>query len=320
MATPGRNGFRPTKPFNVEVHRNGVRSPVAGILVLVAALAMLAPASAQVPLPEAGVAITAEDDDVAVSVEEARRVTLTVENSGTPTGTPLDVPRDVDVTVEGAPDGWTASVAPARVSVAPGESATVTLTVTVSTSAADGDADLTVTARMRPYGGQEPSPVNPEAADSVAVHAQRSDPLTRDILEGLGPWIYIVLLAFLIVLVILARYTFSGRRPAVRLSADTRELHVRPGGKVQFPFRVSNVARRGGSVLLQVSAVEPGWQASLPSSEVSLGASQSLEMALSVKAPPQGSERQHILVSATSVQNPRRPANLDFVAVVKRPK
>lgn len=294
-------------------------------LLLLAASAL--PCVAQTPSGSPSVTVAIDGEAGTVSVETAAEFDVAVTNTGTPTGTPLDEQNtgDVTVTVTGIPDGWTASVEPAAFRLGPGQSQKVTLRVSVSADAPDGQADLTVTAvlksaleRLDPILGNIPGGTQlASAEDSITV--TRDDSVTRDVLEAIGPWIYAVLLLMVAAVLVAVAISVSSRRTLVRLSSDSRELTVAPGGRVAFPFRMEGLAKQTDTVLLQVSAVQEGWAAFLPVPELTLEPGQAEEMSLVVIAPkdaPQGA-KQAILVTATSAKAPKGAANLEFVALVE---
>ncbi len=296
--------------------------PVLPLLLLLLA----ASAFAQVPSPAPSVEVSASPSEVDVSVEAPAEISIAVENTSPATGTPLDQPRTVLLEVTGAPDGWTASVSPASLQLAAGENGTARLTIAVATGASDGDIALTVTAKLLPLGasaipGVGPA-VDPEATATASVQAHRDDPVTRDILETIGPWIYVLLLAFLAAVLLSVRFVVASRRVTVALRSDQSEVTVFPGGRAAAPLVVQNLTKEEDTVVFQVSAVGNGWAAFLPVPELLLGPEATEELSLTVIASKdlESGATQSVLVTATSAQTPGRPATLSFQATVGEPE
>ena len=303
-------------------------------LVLLVLVVLASAAVAQLPAPPSAapsVSVSASPMEVSVSVEQPTVVTVSVENTSPATGSPLDQPRGVIVEATGAPEGWTVSVEPATFQLAPGENGTAELRIAVSTEASAKSATVTVTAKIFPLGvnvipGVGPA-ADPEATDSVEVAAQREDPLTRDILENVGPWIYVLFLALLAAVLVTVRLVLVNRRVAVALRSEGSQVSVPRGGRASVAIHVENLTKQEDTVVFQVSTVGTGWAAFLPVPELQLPAEADEEVLLTVIASKELSAgtTQSILVSATSAQAPRRPATLAFDAVVegaagKRPK
>lgn len=313
------------KPFNRPMPWPRVRLPAA--IVALALLAAAVHAAAQgSPSAAPGVTVTFADDAGTVTVDRPSTFRATVRNTSSGTGTPGDGNNqaDVDVHVSGLPEGWTASATPSSFRLAPGAEQVVEVQVSVAAEATAGSADVTLTADLvSPLGGLDPVLGNipggsQRASGSDAIRLSRDDSVTRDVLEALGPWIYAVLLLLVAAVLVAVAISLSSRRSLVRLSSETRELQVPPGGRVVFPFQLQSLARQEDSVLLQVSAVQEGWAAFLPVPEVVLDPGQVQEMTLVVIAPRNASDgsRQAVLVSATSAKAPKGAANLEFVATV----
>ncbi|HLF16983.1 MAG TPA: hypothetical protein VI796_06110 [Candidatus Thermoplasmatota archaeon] len=300
-----------------------MRRSTLGLLLLAVCLASMLSAGAQAPpSPEPSVAISAADTEVSVSVESPTTVDLTVENTTPGTGTPLDQPRTILLEVSGASEGWTAHVDPVRLRLAAGATATATLTISVATDAGASDATVTVVAKMLPLGvdaipGVGPA-VDPETTASVEVQAHRDDSLTRDILETIGPWIYVLFLALLAAILITVKLVVGNRRTAVALSAEAADVTVPAGGRGTLTLTVENLTKAEDTVVFQVSAVATGWAAFLPVPELQLAPQAREEIALTVIAAKDlhPGDSQSILVSATSAQAPKRPAVVTVDATV----
>lgn len=300
----------------------------SSVLALAAALAMLPllpAATGQAPSASPQVSVEMPQSEGTVTVEETRTFTLTVRNEGE--STPLDDQNrgDVNILLSGVPAGWTVSANPANFEVAPGDAVEVEIQVSVATGATARGADIGITAEMYsplrgldPILGQIPGATQ-RSEDNATLRLTVEESFTRDVLETLGPWIYAVLLLLVAAVVVAVGLTVASRRSLVRLSSDTRELTVAPGGKVAFPFRAEGLAREPDSVIMQVSAVQEGWAAFLPVPELALEPGQAQELQLIAIAPRDALQgtRQGILVSATSAKAPKGAATLEFVAVVE---
>lgn len=300
-----------------------MRLSVAVVALAVLAVAVLG--AAQQPSAAASVSVTIAGEVVKPSIDRPGSFHATVKNTGQTS--PLDAQNqaNVDVHVTGMPDGWTAVATPSSFKLAPNQQQDVTVTVSVSGNAQAKAADLTVTADLATQLDSLDPVLNPggsgatqHASGSASIHLARDDSVTRNVLETLGPWIYAVLLLLVAAVFVAVAISLAARRSLVRLSTDTRELAVPPGGRAVFPFKVEGLAKQEDSVLLQVSAVQEGWAAFLPVPELVLDPGQVQELTLVVIAPKNSSEgsRQAVLVSATSAKAPKGAANLEFVATV----
>ena len=292
-------------------------------LALGVVLLMAGTALAQAPSASPTVSIEGPEDG-RVSIAEQRTFSFTVRNDGQ--STPLDAQNQgtVTITVTGVPAGWTASANPPSFKLSPGASATVELQVGVSAEAEAQTADVTVTATMvSPLGGLDPVlgqvPGGTQTATaSASIHFSTSDTVTRDLLEAVGPWIYLILLLLIAAVIVAVAITIASRRSVVRLSSDQRELPVQAGSRVAFPFRAEGLAKDQDTVLLQVSAVQDGWAAFLPVPELVLDPGQTQELSLIVIAPKEATPgtRQVVLVTASSAKAPKGASHVEFVAVV----
>ena len=276
------------------------------------------------PLPgfpgvQAGLELTADRDEVVVSVEQQAVVVLQVTNTMSRTDTPLDQPRTIGMAHSGVPTDWTVSFDPASFTLGPGEQQAVTMRVQVASVSSDTQALITVTARMYPAGvgtipglGQE---IEPEATAELGIQAMRQEHLDRVVLEKLdGPWIFVVLLALLAAVLVAGQMIARNRRRAVALRAPSPTGTVPPGGRLSLPLQVQNIGGTHDTILLRVAELPPGWAAFLPVVELPLGPGRSEELDLVVIAPADAGAgaRQHVQVTATGSQNPRRPATVRF--------
>lgn len=294
--------------------------PVLGLL-----LALTAGVVAQAPSASPSVTVTAAVGEGTVTVEEARSFSFVVKN--TSQSTPLDEQNkgDVAIQISGIPEGWTASATPANFEVAPGDSVEVQVQVAVATDASARSADLTITAEMySPLRGLEPllgeiPGATQKATGNASLSLRVDESLTRDVLETVGPWIYALLLLLVAAVLVVVAVTVAARRTLVRLTSESRELVVPPGGKAVFTFQAESLAKEQDTALLQVSAVQEGWAAFLPVAELVLEPGQPQELTLVVIAPRdtlQGA-RQAVLVTATSAKAPKGAATLELVAVAE---
>ncbi len=300
-----------------------MRTP-ARLLALGLVLLVLGTAMAQAPSASPSVSIEGPTEGKA-SIQAARTFTFTVKNNGQ--STPLDQQNQgtVTIAVGGVPEGWTASANPPAFKLAPGASATVELQVSVAPEAEAKSADVTVTATMvSPLGGLDPIlgqvPGGTQTSQAqVSIHLTSSDTVTRDLLEAVGPWIYLILLLLIAAVIVAVAITIASRRSVVRLSSDSRDLPVAAGSRVAFPFRAEGLAKDQDTVLLQVSAVQEGWAAFLPVPELVLDPGQTQELSLIVIAPKDATpgSRQVVLVTAASAKAPKGASHLEFVATVE---
>ena len=309
-----------------------MRTIVTAGLVLAVLLAMAPIASAQTP-PSARPAVDIEGNSEggSVSADAPGTFAFTVRNDsqGIPGGEEQSK-ADVAVTVEGVPAGWTVSVTPSSFELAPGAVQEVDVQVQVPPDSGVKSATMTVKALLvSPLEGLEPilgqvpgGGASQTATDTAPLAIEVNDSVTRQVLETLGPWIYVILVLLVAAVLVAVAVTVASRRTMVRLSAETRELPVGPGGKVAFPFRVEGLARDTDTILLQVSATQEGWAAFLPVPDLVLEPGQAQDVTLMVIAPriaTQGT-RQAVLVTATSAKAPKGAAVLEFVATVEGPE
>lgn len=301
---------------------------VAAGLVAASLLILLAVHGAQAQAQVApSVDVSGESDRGAVAVDHPATFTFTVTNTRTPAPAQGDNGADrVVIHVDGVPDGWTVNPSPSDFRLAAGDRQQVDVQVSVSPGSPE-QATLTVVADIySALEGLEPviSPVpggSQHASDSATLAVQVDNSLTRDVLETLGPWVYVLLVLLVLAVLVAVAIAVSARRALVRLASDTRELRVAPGGKVAFPFRAAGLARDTDTVLLQVSAVQEGWAAFLPVPELVMEPGQAHDLTLVVIAPRTATQgtRQAVLVTATSAKAPKGAASLEFIAVVEGP-
>lgn len=298
----------------------------AGLVGALAILLLAIPSVLAQASPSPSVDISG-DAGGSVAVDDPASFRFTVRNTGQEVpGQGSNGASRVVVRVDGVPEGWTVSVVPSELRLTPGQSGNVDVQVAVAPGATER-ASMTVVADIySPLEGLEPilNPVpggSQQASDSAPLEVRVGNSLTRNVLETLGPWVYILIVLLVAAVLVAVAITVSSRRSLVRLVADARERPIAPGGKVAFPFRVEGLARETDTVLLQVSTVQEGWAAFLPVPELILEPGQPQEVSLVAIAPRAAAQgtRQAILVTATSARAPKGASNLEFVAVVQGP-
>lgn len=263
--------------------------------------------------------------DGTVGVDRPGTFTFNVTNGAEPTGSPADDRNHARVTVavSGMPDGWNAAVGPADFRLAAGQSRQVTLQVTVTPESA-ARATLTVTAILTtqlegldPVLGNIPG-ASQTATSSAAMDLERNESVTRNVLESVGNWIYVLFAAVLAAVLVATKLIADARRVTVSLTSPERRKAVPAGGRVAIAMTVRNLARKDDTVVFQVSPVGDGWAAFLPVAELELPRAGSEEIHLVVIAPATAApgDRQEILVSAHSAQGPRHPASITCEAYV----
>lgn len=293
--------------------------PLACCLFVALALVAAAPgAQAQVPACTS-VEVSLSGND-AVSVERPAQYVVEVHHTGQGTGTPLDPTAQARLAVSGAPSGWTVSLADTLVELAPGESKSTTLTVAVTPDAADA-ADLLVTATMDAGFGPLSEPLGCVATAESSLAMDRDEPVTREVIEAVGPWIYAIAAALLLALLVAAKLAMDLKRVAVTLSSPNEALTIRPGGKATVPLQVHNVASKRDVVGFHLSVVPEGWGALLPVQQVELGPGEAEELFLLVRAPDDAApgDLEALSVLATSRIAPRQPATLRLALQVEAP-
>ncbi len=280
-------------------------------LAVGALLLFAAPAHAQSPGSCAEVAVTVDGGDGTLSVEEPVTFPVTVSNEGPATGTPLDQPADVELTVAGVPEGWTASFEDATLEVLPGQSAQTMLTVGLSSSAAKA-AELTIRATLT-YGVPDVlgGATGCTATSTAQLALAKEESLTRQVLETVGAWIYVVMGALVLAVLMATKLSLDARRTAVALTADLNLVRLPAGARGTIPVQVENISRRHDRVQFHLSVVPDGWLALLPLTEVELAPGEVHQLFLQVNTPAdaQPGDLKAITMLATSRVAPRRPAS-----------
>lgn len=250
---------------------------------------------------------------VNVSVDSPGEFTFTVTNTAAPTTGVLDQQsaKQVSLVVNGIPDaGWTVTVMPAAFTLAAGQKQTVQLKLAVQPDAAS-DATLQVVA-------QATNPLGSPQAATGTVHAQRSDGLTRNVLEHLGAWVYALIALIPLLVLVIVLLAVRGRPIGVRLDAPVRTVTLPPGGRGALKLVVANPSRRSQTVLLRASEGDDGWTVLLPEPEVEVPPRGTLDTQLVLVAPKTATTgaRRPVTVSAYPADDPRRPARAELEARV----
>ncbi len=281
-------------------------------LVACGLLLLVAPAHAQGPPACADVDVTVDAGDGQLSVEQPSRFAVTVANGGQATGTPIDQPANVELTVAGLPDGWTASFEDATLQVLPGTSEETMLIVALSTAAAATAAELTVRATLS-YGLPEliGGPTGCTATSTTSLIVTQDETFTRQVLETVGAWIYVLAGALVVAVLMATKLTVDARRTAVSLTADLSLVRLPAGARGTIPVQVENVSRRHDRVGFHLSVVPEGWKAILPLTEVELAPGEVHQLFLQVNTPSdaQPGDLKAITMIATSRVAPRRPSS-----------
>ena len=294
--------------------------------LLLALLLLAGPVLAQSPSPGAAVSVTAAAESGVVSVEGPTVFSFTVRNEGSASGSPADANNTADVVValKGAPVGWTFAVEPSAFRLAPQKEATVEVSVSVAIGSQITEATISLEAtlstpinRLDPILGNIPGAAQTATA-SASMVLQRDDSVTRGVLEALGPWIYVLMIAFVAAVSVVGYQYSVGRRVTVALLTTEKEASLRPGGRVALPMEVRNIGRADDTVVFQVSPLGDGWAAFLPVAELDLPRARSEKLHLVVIAPEsaQPGERQSVAVMAASAQGPKNPASITFDVTV----
>ncbi len=274
--------------------------------------------------PEASTLSVTSGGHGTVSVEEPAdlQFTVTFESQN-----PLDTqnPRDIHLELDALPAGWTASIDPQSLSMVSGASQTVTVTVAVSTQHTGDGADVTLRALLVPYG-LNPVPGVGEAFDPAATAEDSArvtvdESLTRGLLEGLGNWIWFLLVAILALAGLAGKLIADARRQCVAMVASKTQVELAPGKNIAVPISVENLCRSEDTVVFHVASVAKGWSASLPVPELDLDGGATEEMQLIIAAPKDAvpGETQVVGLSAHSAQAPRRVAEAVITITVVEP-
>ncbi len=270
------------------------------------------PAPAEAQPACAAVEVSVDAGNGTLSVEEPARFAVTVANGGQATGTPLDQQAEVELTIAGVPDGWTASFDDATLQVAPGKSAQTMLVVALSTAAATKAADLTIQATLS-YGlpGVIAGASGCTSTSTAQLVLAQEESLTRQVLETVGGWIYVIVGALVLAVLMATKLAVDAGRTAVTLTADLALVRLPAGARGTIPVQVENVSRRHDRVNFHLSVVPEGWKAILPLTEVELAPGEVHQLFLQVNTPgnAEPGDLKAITMLATSRVAPRRPAS-----------
>lgn len=281
-------------------------------VALLFVLLMLPLAAAQ---GQASLELSASTETLVVSRESSAdlelRVVLRSDN-------PFDTlqPREVRIETGQTPPGWIVRVTPERQDAPVDTPITFTVQVDLTTQATESEVPVTFTAILVPRGAEDTpigGQIDPETESApVTVTLKREDPLTREVLENVGPWIWVGLGVLAVAVLVLAVVLTRGNKPTVDLSSRVKGAMVAPGRSVAIPVTVENLSSVDDTVVFHVAPMPTGWAASLPVPELALDGKQSEELHLVVTSPPDASigEVVSVGISANGVQNPKRVAEL----------
>ena len=282
------------------------------------AMALPFPAAAQVPTP------TPSFGQLEISFTDASELPVSVDQDGTRTfsvryAAPNELPqhpqfaRDVYLTVT-APQGWSATVTPSTLRLLPRESALGTLRVMV---AAEGgtDASIHVQATSPSRSG---TAADPGLQASATLEARRADTVTRQVLDTVGPGVYI-LLAIAPIAIVLGLIALARRPgPGVALQAVGRTATVSPGTRATFDLTIRNLARRPQPVRLHVDDATKGWAAILTEPEVVVpgGAVHKTQVVVVAPKDVATGDAVQFTVTAEAANDPRHVSRVQLEAVV----
>lgn len=290
-------------------------------LAFVALAILLLPAAAAQEPPEESLTVETSDgkNTYIVSRDEQQSFQVVVEyESQNPFDSQMARPVQMDVTSQ-LPAGWSVTFDPQSFEMMTTDDTArevVTVTVTLGANADVSEHDLTIRAAMGERGAQDIPVVggelDPERSASATVTLQRDDPVTRELLEGLGAWVWLVLAAVAALIVALAVLLARNNRTAVRLHSDVTEANVVPGKSVAVPLTVENLTNVEDTVVFHVAPMPEGWAAHLPVPDLELDGKAREELHLIVSSPQDASPgtRLPVGISAHSAQAPRKVAEL----------
>lgn len=287
------------------------------LLALLVATIIAAPAALAQGAPPPTVTIEASQETLVVSRESQATLTVTVTYASQ---NPLDddaMGRSVELEAGALPAGWSAAIEPRIINgVNDGAAARFTVTITLGAQARQSEQTLALTAKVSNAGFPGGTPVtevvDPEATANAQVTLKRDDPLTREVLENVGGWIWALLGGLAILAVVLAVVLARSNRPVVSLSTGVKQAQVAPGRSVAIPVTVENLTSVEDTVIFHVAPLGGGWAASLPVPELPLDGRRREDLHLVVTAPPDARPGDAVQVGLTALgaQNPKRPAEL----------
>lgn len=248
------------------------------------------------------------------SLDEAGSASFTVRFDSQ---NPLDAQnaRTLRLTVTGAADGWIYQLDTTDLELTAGSEARVTVQVAVSGDAEADETTVNLRAQLVPQSPLAQVPtlgplVDPAAEDTASVTVERQDATTRQVLETLGPWVYVIAAALIVAIVVLVKVLSDARRSLVALELDTERFTVKAGQSVAVPITVRNLGRTEDTVVFHVMTVAKGWAANLPVPELDLEGEQEEELHLIIYVPKEAESgtEQTIGVTAHSAAAPKRIA------------
>ncbi len=290
------------------------------LLSLALFMLLMVPLVAAQGAPAPTVTLAAPETPVIVDRESDHTFSMTLRFES---DNPFDglQPREFRIEHSTTPAGWSMQIEPRQVTLAAGESESIAVTVTLGAGAEESEVPVTFTAKLVPRGA-EGTPlgafIDPEAQGTAQVTLKREDPLTREVLEGVGPWIWVVLGAAALIAVVLAFVLARSNKPTVAMQTTSPRATVAPGRSVAVPVTVENLLRTEDTVVFHVAPVPAGWAASLPVPELPLDGKRREELHLVVTAPKDAPLGTDVAVglSAGSARNPGRIAELVVHVIV----
>ena len=270
----------------------------------------------QAQAPEGATVVVTPGAVTHASLDDPGSVTFTV-SFDSPNPIDGQNARTIRVSTSGAPSGWTYALSESDLQLTSGGQATVTVQVAVSADAEAGEAQVNLLAQLVPQSPLTQIPtlgpiLDPAAQDQASATIERQDSTTREVIEAVGPWLYVILAALVIAILIAVKVVLDGRRILVALETDGHDVHIGPGKAVAVPVSVRNLGRSEDTIVFHVMTVAKGWAASLPVPELDLGPDASEELQLIIHAPKDAEpgSQQSIGITAHSGAAPRRIAEV----------
>lgn len=285
-------------------------------IIVIATLLLTASASAQleeitgVISPSISLSMDAEGT---IQTDAPTSFMLTVTNNAAATGTPLDLPTEIKLELDSAPTSWVVEISPAILEVMPGQSATSTVTISSAPGSAAAGA-----VTIRGFANNGIGPLTTEGADSATIELTNVDNATTDLLNTLGPWVW-VLLALLILTIILVIVMWAqSNKKIVKLSTDNPTIKGTPGGKLTVPITVRNLTNKHSNILFDVSESSGQWAAFMLSPELELRSHAVGEAQFVAIIPQQNpGEKAVYTITAQSSAGPKQTASLKITVLVE---
>ena len=259
---------------------------IAPFVLVLALLACLSPAQAQIPTSLACGPITIPADPATpgpIAAGTSVDVVVDVLNEG-------QLPVMLTVTAEPAQPGWQVT-SPPSARVAEGGTGTFTFTVTAGPSAS-ADTTISFLASGACEGPQGLPCPDANACNAGSDNAQVLVPLqagggfTFPDLGGLGASPE-YLIAGLVLIGLAVAIPLAMRRKRSGVVADCPEplKMVRAGRGTSFPIEIRNASKDPATAQFEVGAVPEGWSAFMPLPEVQLASRESRSLWLMVRSP-----------------------------------